>query len=492
MNTKSRTPVLIVGAGPVGLTMAAELARYQIPVRIIDKSSARTDKSKAVTLWSRSLELLDRAGSADDFISAGLRLHASNFIADGKHLARVDFDGVQSPYAFALSIPQSETERILEERLFALGIRVDRNVELGSLAAAAESVSCVLRRRDGSEEKTEVDWLVGCDGAHSTIRKDLGLKFRGDTIPYDFALADLHVAGLDVPPDELAIFFHGDGMVLFIPIKGDRYRIIADLGPSTGGSRVDPTIEEVQAIVDRRVGGPVKLSRPIWLAAFGINERKVDSYRQGRVFVAGDAAHIHSPAGGQGMNTGMQDAFNLAWKLALVVQQKAKPAILDSYTEDRSPVAKQVLADSGRLTSIAMTKNPVLQQLRNLVAHHVLGFPAARHAMAERLSETFFGYPKSPLNSGSAAGLNGPAPGDRIVDEKPFGSGNAPRFALMATDESAAKIMTEKYPSLVEASLRTPPDEKGIWLVRPDGYVAAVAHDGDWKTIEAALSRIAL
>jgi hypothetical protein len=132
------------------------------------------------------------------------------------------------------------------------------------------------------------------------------------------------------------------------------------------------------------------------------------------------------------------------------------------------------------------------QQLRNLVAHHVLGFPAARHAMAERLSETFFGYPKSPLNSGSAAGLNGPAPGDRIVDEKPFGSGNAPRFALMATDESAAKIMTEKYPSLVEASLRTSPDEKGIWLVRPDGYVAAVAHDGDWKTIEAALSRIAL
>ena len=148
--------MLIVGAGPVGLTMAAELARYQIPVRIIDKSSARTDKSKAVTLWSRSLELLDRAGSADDFISAGLRLHASNFIADGKHLARVDFDGVQSPYAFALSIPQSETERILEERLFALGIRVDRNVELGSLAAAAESVSSVLRRRDGSEEKTEV------------------------------------------------------------------------------------------------------------------------------------------------------------------------------------------------------------------------------------------------------------------------------------------------------------------------------------------------
>jgi hypothetical protein len=217
----------------------------------------------------------------------------------------------------------------------------------------------------------------------------------------------------------------------------------------------------------------------------------VDTYRRDGVFVAGDAAHIHSPAGGQGMNTGMQNAINLAWKLALVVQQKAKPDILDSYTDDRSPVAKQVLADSGRLTSIAMTKNPVLQQLRNLVAHHVLGFPAARHAMAERLSETFFGYPHSPLNSGSAARLNGPAPGDRIVDEKPFGSGNAPRFALMAKDASAARVIMEKYASLVEDSVRTPPDEKGIWLVRPDGYVAAVAHDGDWKTIEAALRRIA-
>jgi 2-polyprenyl-6-methoxyphenol hydroxylase-like FAD-dependent oxidoreductase len=193
MNAKSRTSVLIVGAGPVGLTMAAELARYQIPVRIVDKSSARTDKSKAVTLWSRSLELLERAESAEDFISAGLKLHASNFIAEGKQLARVSFDGVHSPYAFALSIPQSETERILEERLLVLGVQVERNVELASFDQADESVTCVLRHRDGADEKVEVDWLIGCDGAHSTVRKDLGLEFRGDTVPYDFALADVHV-----------------------------------------------------------------------------------------------------------------------------------------------------------------------------------------------------------------------------------------------------------------------------------------------------------
>ncbi len=191
------------------------------------------------------------------------------------------------------------------------------------------------------------------------------------------------------------------------------------------------------------------------------------------------------------MNTGMQDAINLAWKLALVVQHKAKTFLLDSYTADRSPVAKQVLADSGRLTSIAMTKNPVLQQLRNLVAHYVLGLPAARHAMAERLSETFFGYPHSPLNSGSAAELSGPAPGDRIVDTNPFGAGNAPCFALMAGDASAAKLTVEKFPPLVEAAIRTPPDENGIWLVRPDGYVAAVSRAGDWKTIDEALRRIA-
>lgn len=375
--------------------------------------------------------------------------------------------------------------------MLALGIKVERTVELTSFTEAGEAVTCILRHRDGSEERTEVDWLVGCDGAHSTIRKDLGLEFRGDTVPYDFALADVHVAGRDVALDKLTIFLHVEGMVLFIPIKDDRYRILADLGPVKDGPRVELTLEEVQAIVDRRVGGAVSLSRPIWLTVFGINERKVDCYRVGRVFVAGDAAHIHSPAGGQGMNTGMQDAMNLAWKLALVMQQKAKPSILDSYTEERSPVAKQVLADSGRLTSIAMAKNPVLQQLRNWFAHYVLGLPAARHAMAERLSETFFGYPHSPLNNGSATGLNGPAPGDRMVDEKPFGSGNASRFCLMAADASAARSIVEKYPSLVEDGVRTPPDEKGIWLVRPDGYVAAVTHAGDWKTIDDALSRIA-
>ncbi|HEY5953767.1 MAG TPA: FAD-dependent monooxygenase [Terrimicrobiaceae bacterium] len=491
MNAESRSPVLVVGAGPVGLTMAAELARYQISVRIVDKSPARTNKSKALIMWSRTLELLDRAGSAEDFISAGLKLHGSSFMADGRQLAQVDFDGIHSRHAFALSLPQSETERVLEERLLALGIKVERNVELTSFTEAGEAVTCILRHRDGSEEKTEVDWLVGCDGAHSTIRKDLGLEFRGDTIPYDFALADVHVAGRDVAPDKLTIFLHVEGMVLFIPIKDDRYRVLADLGPVKDGPRVELSLEEAQAIVDRRVGGAVRLSRPIWLTVFGINERKVDGYREGRVFVAGDAAHIHSPAGGQGMNTGMQDAINLAWKLALVVQHKAKTFLLDSYTADRSPVAKQVLADSGRLTSIAMTKNPVLQQLRNLVAHYVLGLPAARHAMAERLSETFFGYPHSPLNSGSAAELSGPAPGDRIVDTNPFGAGNAPCFALMAGDASAAKLTVEKFPPLVEAAIRTPPDENGIWLVRPDGYVAAVSRAGDWKTIDEALRRIA-
>ena len=206
---------------------------------------------------------------------------------------------------------------------------------------------------------------------------------------------------------------------------------------------------------------------------------------------AGDAAHLVPIFGVRGLNSGIDDGANLAWKLALVVQQKAKPLLLDSFTADRSPVAKQVLADSGRLTSIAMTKNPVLQHLRNLFAHYVLGLPAARQAMAERLSETFFGYPNSPLNSGSAAGLNGPSPGDRIVSEVPFGSGNAPRFALMAKDASAVRLIVKKYSSLVEDSVRIPPDEKGIWLVRPDGYVAAVSRHGDWKTIDVALSRIA-
>ena len=225
----------------------------------------------------------------------------------------------------------------------------------------------------------------------------LGFTFEGSTQDSDWCLADVHVTGLE-PTDLLHIFWHRDGILAFFPITPGRWRVIADLGPATGsGHHPDPTLEEIQAMVAHRGNPGITLSDPIWLAAFRINERKVKDYSRGRVFLAGDAAHIHSPAGGQGMNTGMQDAFNLAWKLDLVIKGIAKPSLLDSYSTERSAVGDMVLRNAGRMTEAAIARNPVIQSLRNTMVKFALSFPQIGHVMADTLSELNIAYPESPL-----------------------------------------------------------------------------------------------
>lgn len=479
-------PVLVVGAGPVGLTMAVELARYRVPVRIVDKAAARTDQSRALAVWARTLELLDRAGCAEDFVAAGLRATAVAILAGRERLARLALDEVDSAFPGVVLIPQSDSERLLETHLQAQGVTVERRIELTGFADRGDGVACTFRDAAGGTETIEASWLVGCDGAHSLVRQALAKPFVGDTLATNFILADVHVAGLAVPPTELAVFWHRDGVLVFFPIGQGRYRVIADIGDT---ARHDPSLAEVQALVDRRGSGGVTLSDPVWLSGFGINERKVEDYRAGRVFLAGDAAHIHSPAGGQGMNTGMQDAFNLAWKLALVEHGLAAPALLDSYSAERSAVAAQVLAESGRLTRVATLRNQLAQHLRDFVAHRLLGLAGVRHAIAEKLSEIAIGYPESPLNRGSAR-VAGPHPGQRIVADRPFGAGDRARFALLARDSSESRVILQQFAALLEPTLRAPPDEAGAWLVRPDGYVAAVAPAGDWSAIHDCLAAI--
>ena len=204
-----RATVLIAGAGPVGLTMAAELRRYGVKLRIIDKSATRTDKSKALVLWSRSLELIQRMGCVDRFLAAGKPTHGARISNGTDLIGDVTFDDVKSPYPFALMIPQSDTERLLEERLEQLGTKVERLTELVDFAARAEGVTANLRSSDGKAERVETDWLIGCDGAHSTVRHGLGMEFTGSTQPSDFALADLRLEGLN--PDKLDIFWHAKG-----------------------------------------------------------------------------------------------------------------------------------------------------------------------------------------------------------------------------------------------------------------------------------------
>ena len=474
-------PILVVGAGPVGMTMASEVARYGVPVRIVDKAAQRTDKSKALVLWSRTLELLDRGGGADPFVNAGFKAEAANFTAHGKVISRVSTENVQSPYPYGLMLPQSETERLLEERLGTLGVFVERRVELTSFQRRSEGLDAMLRHTDGREEAVSTDWLVGCDGAHSAVRHGLGAPFAGETLKSDWMLADAHMTGYPHPDNEFSVSWHHDGVFVIFPISPGRYRILADL-PATGAEQPPtPTLEQVQAIIDRRGPGGLKVFDPIWLAGFRINGRKVASYRWGRAFLAGDAAHVHSPAGGQGMNTGMQDAFNLAWKLALVARKTCDEHLLESYSPERSAVGDAVLKSTARLTAIGITKNPVAQAVRNVVGHVMLGLSPVRQALADNISEVTIGYPKSPLNGASLGGA-GPKPGERVIPvagQESVGSGSQPLFALFAKKTVATDDLVGRFQGLLDPNVRPPLHEGGIWLVRPDGYVACSSKDAD-------------
>jgi 2-polyprenyl-6-methoxyphenol hydroxylase-like FAD-dependent oxidoreductase len=474
-------PVLVVGAGPVGMTMACELARYGISVRIIDKAAQRTDKSKALVVWSRTLELLDRGGGSAPFIDAGFKAKAVNFIAGDKVIGRISMEDVQSPYPFGLMLPQSETERLLEERLRGLGVDVERRVELASFQTRDAGVEAVLRLADGREEAVSADWMVGCDGAHSAVRHGLAAPFTGETMNSDWMLADVHMTGYPFPDSETSVYWHRDGVFVIFPISPGRYRVIADLPPSGAEHPPTPTLEQVQAIIDQRGPGGLSAFDPIWLAGFRINGRKVARYRWGRVFLAGDAAHVHSPAGGQGMNTGMQDAFNLAWKLALVIQGKAAEHLLDSYSPERSGVGDEVLKNAGRLTAVGTMRNPVTQAVRNLVGHVMLGLGPVQHAVADNMTEVTIGYPESPLN-GPSEGKGGPKPGARVVPiagQVPVGSGNAPRFALFAEKTDATADLLRRFEAILDPDIRAPLHAGAIWLVRPDGYLACSCREAD-------------
>jgi 2-polyprenyl-6-methoxyphenol hydroxylase-like FAD-dependent oxidoreductase len=484
-------PVLIIGGGPVGMTLASELTRYGVGVRIIDKAAHRTDKSKAMVLWSRTLELLDRGGldGAIPFVAAGFKVNGIMFMTGDKVVGRVEMDDVPSAHNYALTIPQSETERLLEERLAGQGVTVERETEATRIDADAEGATVVLRHVDGREETVRTPWLVGCDGAHSVLRHALNLPFSGETMLSDWFLADVHMTGYPRADTDASIYWHKDGVLIFFPIQHGRYRIIGDLPYTESAAPPTPTLEQVQALIDQRGPSGTRIFDPIWLSGFRINGRKVETYRHGRVFVAGDAAHVHSPAGGQGMNTGMQDAFNLAWKLALVIRGTCDDHLLDSYSPERSAVGDEVLKAAGRLTSIGTLKNPAGQGIRNAIAHVMLGLPSVTHTVADTMSEVMVHYAKSPLNGPGVHG--GPKPGERVrpVDaEAPFGAGSVPRFALCGDDMSTSENLAARFPDLVDPRIRPALREGAFSLVRPDGYLACSATE--LSVLETYLQRL--
>lgn len=500
MNPTNDAQVLVVGAGPVGLAMAAELARLEVPVRIVEKTSAPSDKSKALVIWTRTLELMQIMGCADAFLKNGLHGNRATLRASERVLAQIEFGKLDTPYPFALFLPQSETERLLTAHLEALGVRVERETELVAFTDGPQGVAATLRHGDGREEAFRTGWLVGCDGAHSTVRHRLGLEFEGEAEPNDWLLADVHLDG-PARTDEAAIFLDRSGVLALFPVDGRRYRVIADLGRRRTAPEPPepPTLAAVQEIIDRRGPRGLTARDPGWLTRFAINERKVGEYRAGHVFLAGDAAHIHSPAGGQGMNTGIQDAVNLAWKLALVHRGVATAAspLLASYSPERSAVAAHVLRGAATLTRMGTLRNPLVQTLRNLALRLITRVPAIRTALATMLGELDIGYRRSLLSRRAASARGkGTEPGERVpasTIRKPDGGGvplyealRDGRFIVLTAcgdleSEQAVELL-HRFGDVCRLG-GTNADGADIEVIRPDGYLGLRAGPHDWKAV---------
>jgi len=486
--------VLIAGAGPVGMTLALALRRQGIAVRIVDKAAARTDKSKALVIWPRTLELLDIHGCAQLFVDAGVRVTGARILGEGRELAHAHFGLTRSAYPYALMLPQSETEALLEQLLAAAGVQVERQVELLSFSDDGQRVSAQLRHADGRVEPASATWLAACDGAHSTVRHALGLPFDGDTLASDWVLADVQIDG-ELPNDELKICWATDGMLAFFPIGGRRFRVIADVGLAPDVTPPPPTLAQVQALLDSRGPQGLRAHDAVWLNHFRINERKVKDYRHGRVFLAGDAAHVHSPAGGQGMNTGMQDAFNLAWKLALVMHGQATPALLDSYSPERSAIGDQVLRNAGNMTRAALLRNPLLRELRDLAASTLSRLPAIQQRIVDQLTELDLHYAHSPLSATPHGAAHHPAAGARAPDVAVVAAdGTATRlhallgggrFVLLSVGVAATELPVALQRIAITASAAqaegyTPGHH---YLIRPDAYLALSAKADDAQAI---------
>ena len=363
--------VLVVGAGPVGLTMAAELARHGVRPRIVDRLPAPSGYCKAIGVTPRTLEIWDTMGVVQPMIEAGLWLRGLRTILPGQGARDAISDLSDLPYG-NLGIPQYATERILTDHLARFGVTVERGVTLTELHDDGRRVRAMLAHPDGRVEQTEYRYVVGCDGAHSAVRHAVNIGFPGDRFPMEFILGDVAI-DWDVPRG-IAVFSivpredTAPDLLVVIPLPDrNRYRISAlaadDMGQ--GGDedhgimadRPGPSIEQLQSVVDRLLPGKPRLSELRWSSLFRISMRLADRYRVGNVFIAGDAAHIHPPTGGQGMNTGIQDAYNLAWKMALVVRGAADDRLLESYEAERRPVGADTV-ERTREASVSFGRAP--------------------------------------------------------------------------------------------------------------------------------------
>jgi 2-polyprenyl-6-methoxyphenol hydroxylase-like FAD-dependent oxidoreductase len=455
---------------------------------LIDKLPEPSLLSKALAVQPRTLEIFERMGVTDAFLERGIKVFGLNaWMGGDKHVVRMRFDELDSPHPYVIDMPQYVTEAILTERLAEWGRSPERGVELIQLEQAAERVAVRLRHADGREETLDVPWVIGCDGAHSVIRHQVGGAFEGSMYPESFILADVHVAW-SLPDNEIHVFLHEEGIVAAFPYGNGRYRLMGDMksdmkSDSSDSNESEPTLEQFQRLVNERVPTATVLSEPVWMSSFHTHLRHSQRTRYGRAFLVGDAAHIHSPAGGQGMNTGVQDAFNLAWKLGLVVQGKASEALLDTYQTERLPVAESVMKMSDRLISMATLHQPLGKQIRNHLAPLLANNEMIQKRVRSQIAEVSVHYRHSLIVKEHRAGLlkslipHKLHAGDRAPDVEDLQGPNgepARLFQLLRGTRHALLVLPAASTNRVDLAA-----ELGRWVDELEFFIVAAEADPD-------------
>ena len=480
--TRPDCQVLVVGAGPTGLVLAVELLARGIRTRVIDKGDGATLQARAIGIHARTLEILDMMGLAERFLEHGQVVHQLRFYSEGRCLAGLEFARCGSRFGFLLDLPQDQTERLLRARVTELGGVVEDGTELIGLTAGNDAVTATVRRA-GRTATITAGYVVGCDGAHSRVRSELGLAFHGHPYPQDWLLADVL---LDWDPGEDAVhaFFRTDGLpVIFFPMQGHRWRLTLPFAGSRSAQA--PTLEEIQRLTDQRAPQPVTVSDPTWLANFRCHRRSASAYRRGRILLAGDAVHIHTPAGGQGLNTGIADAHNLGWKLALVASGRASDALLDSYGTERRPVAEEVIKLTHALVHYGTISHPVKRRVRDIVVPALGHSTVIQRRAARRISQVYVTYPQGSLVRRDR-GRGMPRAGQRMPDIQVRADGQATtlnnvlrsgRHVLVVPAADAASVLSDSglrpYREAFDVVTEAPSAGGPVLLVRPDGHVAA-------------------
>jgi 2-polyprenyl-6-methoxyphenol hydroxylase-like FAD-dependent oxidoreductase len=510
--------VLIVGAGPTGLMLAIQLARRGVRAMIVDRHSGPAQQSRAMAVQARTLEIYSRMGIADQALELGARGSGANMWANGIWRARIPLGDIGrglSPFPFVLALGQDDNERIMGAKLRELGIEVQWNTELIALEQRPDHVAATLKQPGGATREITAAYLAGCDGGHSSVRELSGITFPGAPYEHVFFVADTVATGSMVP-HELNVYMWQDGFHLFFPMRGaDRWRVIGIL-PKRLRGRSDLTWEEVIPAVRREAGADLTFKACDWFSTYRIHHRCAERFGNGRCFLLGDAAHVHSPAGGQGMNTGLQDAHNLAWKLALVVRGRARPALLGTYENERVPVAQRLLRTTDRIFTLLVSDSWIAGLFRTQVMARVLSramtIERVRKLAFRTISQIGIRYRRSPL-SRTLAGLPDGAPvaGDRFPWLSLMFSANGPaedlfqklddtRFNLLVIGQPAPSAdaiglgellrihAIPDVPANRSELARVAISGPAFYLLRPDGHVGLAGPRIDAENVRRYLT----